>query len=69
MGNYALFQDNRGKYALYMHLKNPVKTGSINRNIVLGYVGNTGRVSNKNTGCLHVEFWNQNLQVVRPEEW
>ena len=69
MGNYALFQDNRGKYILYMHLQNSVRTGLINRNTTLGYIGNTGRVSNKNSGCLHVEFWNQDLKIVRPEEW
>ena len=52
-----------------MHLQNSVRTGLINRNTTLGYIGNTGRVSNKNSGCLHVEFWNQDLKIVRPEEW
>lgn len=69
MGNYALFQDKRGKYVLYMHLNTPVSKGNINRNQILGYIGNTGRVSNKNLGSLHVEFWDKDLHVVKPEEW
>ena len=69
MGNYALFQDSRGKYALFMHLQYPIATNKINRNQVLGYVGNTGRVSDKNSGCLHVELWDKDLHLVKPEEW
>lgn len=69
MGNYALFMDKRGKYALFMHLAHPVQTGKVDRNTTLGYIGNTGRVDNKNSGCLHVEFWDKDLHVVKPEEW
>lgn len=69
MGNYAVFEDRRGKYVLYMHLRNGVDRGSIKRNTILGYVGNTGSVKDKKVGSLHAEFWNENLQVVVPEEW
>jgi murein DD-endopeptidase MepM/ murein hydrolase activator NlpD len=69
MGNYAVFRDKRGKYLLLMHLRNTVPKGRVDRNIPIAYVGNTGRVENKNSGCLHVEFWDENLRLTTPDKW
>lgn len=70
MGNYAVLQMRNG-YMLVQHLLHPVEADRIiGRNVVLGYVGNTGRVSEsgKANGCLHVEFWDKDLNLLYPEK-
>jgi murein DD-endopeptidase MepM/ murein hydrolase activator NlpD len=70
MGYYAVVKTKKG-YMLAMHLKEPVMNGlKIKRNEPFGYVGNTGRVYGDavKNGCLHVEFWDENMNLLFPEK-
>lgn len=65
LGYYAVFQ-YKGGYMLVQHMNQPVMNGiKLSRNDVLGYVGNTGRVSEsgRRNGCFHVEFWDKDLNL------
>ena len=67
MGNYAVIQTKNG-YMLAMHLRDLVPNNmKVKRNQAFGYVGNTGRTFTDNC-CLHVEFWDKNMNLIFPEE-
>lgn len=70
MGYYAVIRTKKG-YFVAQHLQsqfNKKQGEEINRNEHIGYVGNSGRVtaSGKANGCLHIEFWDKDLNVVTP---
>lgn len=67
MGNYAIVKTKQG-YMLAMHLQEPVANGlKVKRNESFGRVGNTGRTQTNNC-CLHVEFWDKDLNLIFPEK-
>lgn len=70
MGYYAVISTKKG-YFLAMHLQpqfNKKVNEKISRNEYIGFVGNTGHVegSAKTNGCLHIEFWDKDLNVINP---
>lgn len=72
MGNYVLFKCADGGYVKLMHLQTAdlPKAGTFrSKGTPIGRVGNTGNVTTKNTGVLHVECFNKRMKLVNPEEF
>ena len=73
MGNYVLLQLKGGKgYIKMMHLQQahlPKEGTEIKAGALLGHVGNTGHVTNKETGVLHVEFFDKQMKIKNPAEF
>lgn len=67
MGNMVLIKCSNGKLIKYMHLQStglPRVGTLVTKDTVIGHVGNTGAVGNKEAGSLHVEFYNANHQWI-----
>jgi murein DD-endopeptidase MepM/ murein hydrolase activator NlpD len=72
MGNYVLFKCADGGYVKLMHLQTAdlPKAGTFrSKGTPIGRVGNTGNVTTKDTGVLHVECFNKRMKLVNPEEF
>ena len=70
MGNYAVFQDNYGRYIVLQHLNNKLgyKAGTtFKRGTAIGTIGNSGRADAG--GCLHIEFWTKDLNLLSPQQY
>ena len=72
MGNYVLFKYNDGGYIKLMHLQsaNLPKAGTVlKEGQGLGHVGNTGSVTTKNAGILHIECFDTFMRLVDPKKF
>jgi murein DD-endopeptidase MepM/ murein hydrolase activator NlpD len=72
-GNYLLLSVDGGKgYIKMMHLQqaNLPKAGTkIGAGQKLAHVGNTGHVTNKDTGVLHIEFFDKAMRIQNPAQF
>ena len=62
-GNIVIIRCDNGKYMKLMHLQTAglPEIGTLcDTNTVIGHIGNTGAVTNKKKGSLHVEFYDSN---------
>lgn len=70
MGNYILFERADGKgFIKLMHLQAadlPRAGTALIKGKPMAHVGNTGDVTNKNTGCLHIECFDSSMRLVDP---
>ena len=70
MGNYILFERADGKgFIKLMHLQAadlPRAGTTLFKGKPMAHVGNTGDVTNKNTGCLHIECFDSSMRLVDP---
>lgn len=72
MGNYVLFRCESGGYIKLMHLQaaNLPKAGTyLTKGTRLAHVGNTGFVNTKDTGVLHIEFFDKKMRLVDPKQF
>lgn len=72
MGNYVLFECENGGYIKLMHLQaaNLPKAGThIIEGSRLAHVGNTGFVTTKDTGILHIECFDKRMRLVDPKQF
>lgn len=61
-GNMVILRCENGKYIKLMHLQTAglPEIGSLcDSSTVIGYIGNTGAVTNKKKGSLHIEFYDK----------
>ena len=62
-GNMVLLKCGNGKFIKYMHLQKadlPYLGQKLNKQQIVGHMGNSGAVGNKSVGSLHVEFYDAN---------
>lgn len=72
MGNYLLFECEGRGYIKLMHLQaaNLPKAGTyLTAGSPLAHVGNSGFVTTKSTGVLHIECFNTRRKLVNPKEF
>jgi murein DD-endopeptidase MepM/ murein hydrolase activator NlpD len=72
MGNYILFDCEGKGYIKLMHLQSaelPKANTYILKGKPLAYVGNTGAVSSKDGGVLHVECFDRRMRLVNPKQF
>lgn len=72
MGNYVLFKCDNGGFIKLMHLQSanlPRAGMHFREGNALAHVGNTGYVTSKNTGILHIECFDKNMRLVDPAQF
>lgn len=72
MGNYVLFECAGGGYIKLMHLQSlnlPAAGTHLLEGTPLALVGNSGNVTTKNTGILHVECFDKRMRLVDPKQF
>lgn len=72
MGNMVLIRCSNGKLIKYMHLQRtglPRLGTQVTKDSVIGHVGNTGAVQNKQAGSLHVEFYDSDHKWITAHQF